>query len=263
MKHRKPRLFSDLRIVSLLVILMFLTSCSINYPEVRPSGDVGGVDICSEPLGVPGLIRQDLYHVVAPGETLWRISQMYEVDIETIKRANRIRDVRELEIGQKLYVPDAASRKEIITLYPSRKWKYIIVHHSATDEGNSEFFNKAHLRRGWAGVGYHFVIDNGTCGKDDGQIETTPRWIKQRNGAHCKANDMNEKAIGICLVGNFSEDKVSPRQMRSLVYLTKQLQDYYHIPRQRILGHGQVKGARTECPGKKFPWKTFYAHLKR
>ncbi|MCK4851786.1 MAG: N-acetylmuramoyl-L-alanine amidase, partial [Candidatus Omnitrophica bacterium] len=192
-----------------------------------------------------------------------RISRMYEVDIKTIKKTNRIKDVRDLDIGQRLYIPSAAPRIDIVTLYPGRKWKYIIIHHSATDHGNSEKFNRAHLNRGWKGVGYHFVIDNGTCGKDDGQIESTPRWIKQETGAHCKADGMNEKSIGICLVGNFSIDRVSPAQMRSVVYLVKQLKEHYNIPSSRILGHGQVPGARTECPGKKFPWKTFNSYLRR
>lgn len=186
---------------------------------------------------------------------------MYDVDIETIKKANRIRNVKKVEIGERLYIPGASPRKDVITLYPNKRWKYIIVHHSATDKGNSMQFNKSHLQRGWEGVGYHFIIDNGTYGKDDGQIETGPRWIKQKKGAHCKASDMNEKAIGICLVGNFSKGKPTRKQMDSLVYLVNKLRKYYNIPKRRILEHGQVKGAKTECPGTKFPWKQFKSRI--
>ena len=247
------------RIASLFIcifIITFLSSCATRAPRTpdqyviyeSPSGSV--------------LPRADLYHSVAPGETLWRIAKMYDVDIDTIKSVNRIHDVHDIEIGTRLRIPDAKQRKHVITLYPNRRWKYIIIHHSATDEGNSERFNKAHLNRGWKGVGYHFIIDNGTCGKDDGQIETSPRWLKQERGAHCKADGMNEKGIGICLVGNFSEERVSRRQMDSLVYLTDKLKRYYRIPDKNILGHGQVHGANTECPGTKFPWKTFRARLR-
>ena len=173
---------------------------------------------------------------------------MYEVEVGTIKRVNRIRDISDIDIGTKLYIPDAASRKDLVTLYPNKKWKYIIVHHSATDRGNSELIDIAHKRRGWKSGGYHFVIDNGTYGKDDGQIETSPRWIKQQNGAHCKAGEMNSKGIGICLVGNFSEDRVSPRQMRALLYLVKQLKDYYRIPSSRILAHrSEERRVGKEC----------------
>jgi len=208
-------------------------------------------------------LREGLYHSVAPGETIWRIAQMYEVNAETIKKANRIRNVRDLDVGKSLFIPGAAPMKHVITLYPGRRWKYIVIHHSATDRGNSLEFNKAHLRRGWKGIGYHFVIDNGTCGKKAGQIEMSPRWIKQADGAHCRANRMNERGIGICLVGNFSRDKVSRKQMDSLVYLVNKLRGFYHIPKKNILGHGQVQGAHTECPGKKFPWEKFQKQLGR
>ena len=207
--------------------------------------------------------RAGVYHSVAPGETLWRIAKMYDVDIKQIQKANNIGDVTDIEIGTRLYIPAAAARKHVITLYPSKKWKYIIIHHSATDIGNSQQFNTAHKNRGWSGVGYDFVIDNGTCGKADGQIETSPRWIKQQDGAHCKAGGMNSQGIGICLVGNFSQDSVSPRQLDSLVFLVDKLRDYYKIPDSRIMGHGQVPGASTECPGTRFPWATFRKRLSQ
>jgi hypothetical protein len=203
----------------------------------------------------------DVYHTIAPGETLWRISKMYNVDLETLKRVNRIKDVTDIEIGTKILISRGATRKDRLNLYPNACWKYIVIHHSATDEGSSAFFNIAHKKRGWKGVGYDFVIDNGTKGKRDGEIEMTPRWINQDVGAHCSAGKMNEIGIGICLVGNFSKEGVSPQQMKALVYLVNELQRYYKIPASRVLGHGQVRGATTECPGKRFPYSTFNAQL--
>ncbi len=236
-----------------------LSSCRAGHVAALP----GQTFTCAFPAAIPVGVRQGVYHSVAPGETVWRIARMYEVDADIIKEINNIKDVTDLEIGKRLYIPDAARRKDVITLYPGRKWEYMIIHHSATGRGNSSEFNRAHLKRGWKGVGYHFIIDNGTCGKDDGQIETTPRWIKQADGAHCKAGGMNSKGIGICLVGNFSRDKVSPRQMDSLVYLVNRLRKFYRIPKKNIMGHGRVPGARTECPGATFPWKRFRARLDR
>ena len=74
---------------------------------------------------------------------------------------------------------------------------------------------------------------------------------------------MNDRGIGVCLVGNFSNEKVSAKQMNSLVFLVNKLRKYYKIPKNGILGHGQVVGANTECPGKKFPWRTFKRKLGR
>lgn len=207
--------------------------------------------------------RHDVSHVIAPGETVWRLAKMYDVSTEEIIRRNKLDDPDRLKIGQKVSIPNAAPITPVVPLYPSTQWKYIVIHHSATDEGNALCFNEGHKKRGfYRGLGYHFVIDNGTLGKADGQIEVSPRWLKQEAGAHCKASKMNYRSIGICLVGNFNVDKVSSRQMKSLVYLVKRLESYYHIPPKHIVGHGQVRGARTDCPGKKFPWAEFWSALK-
>jgi len=251
------KIYLKLSLISISVVL--LASCSVTRHETLPQQPSA---ITTTPVIDTSIARQNIYHTVAPGETLWRICQMYDVDVKTIKKVNKVRDVTDIDIGTRLYIPEAAPRVELVTLYPSKKWKYIIIHHSATDTGNCQLFDAAHKKRGWKCVGYHFVIDNGTSGKEDGQIETSPRWIKQQDGAHCKAGSMNERGIGICLVGNFSSGDISPKQMRALVYLVKQLKEYYKIPSSRVLGHGQVSGASTECPGKNFPWKTFRAQLR-
>lgn len=212
------------------------------------------------PVIVP---RADVQHTVAPGETIWRLAKIYDVDSGAILRANSLKKSDTLRMGQCLRIPQAASPQPVIALYPNKKWKYIIIHHSATDEGSSLSFHHAHLDRGFEkGVGYHFVIDNGTKGKIDGQIEVSPRWIKQQEGAHCRADDMNTRSIGICLVGNFNYERISRKQKDSLVYLVNRLRRYYKIPLYRILGHGQVPGARTDCPGKNFPWGEFVRALR-
>jgi len=183
---------------------------------------------------------------------------MYDIETKDIMQTNALKRAKELKVGQHLRIPNAAPLKPIISLYPSKKWKYIIIHHSATDEGNALCFHRFHHQRGFTrGLGYHFVINNGTKGKLDGHIEVAPRWIKQQDGAHCKASGMNHKAIGVCLVGNFNEEPVSGKQMDSLIYLVNRLRKYYRIPVRSIMGHGQVPEAKTECPGKHFPWKKF------
>jgi LysM repeat protein len=123
------------------------------------------------------VLRQDVSHIVGPGETLWRISRMYDVPIKDISSVNNLK-TGTLEKGQRLLVPHAAPVVPVIPLYSSKKWKHIVIHHSATDEGNSLYFDKYHQGKGWEGIGYHFVIDNGTKGKQNGQIEVSPRWIK-------------------------------------------------------------------------------------
>jgi hypothetical protein len=142
---------------------------------------------------------------------------------------------------------------------PSRlekKWEAIIVHHSATRNGNSAIFDKKHREENhWDGVAYDFVIGNGTD-SGDGEVEVTFRWREQITGAHCKTpnNWANEEGIGICLVGNFDNTTPSASQMWSLAKLVRFLQSRYKIPTSRIYGHGSTPGARvTDCPGRMFP----------
>lgn len=246
-------------LLGLIIFLLSFFIASCTAPQVKtPSPYLPHV----QPYPVMPGPRGDITHVVAPGETLWRLSKMYDVSMQDISRANRI-DLKNpvLEKGQRVFIPNAAAVMPVVSLYPSRKWQYIIIHHSATDDGSSLSFDSAHGSKGWGGVGYHFIINNGSKGKADGQIEVSPRWLKQQDGAHCKADGMNHRAIGICLVGNFSKEPPTRRQMDSLAYLTNELRRYYRIPAERIKGHGQVSGAKTECPGNNFPWQDFRKRL--
>src|SRR5262245_20642940 len=57
-----------------------------------------------------------------------------------------------------------------------RDWKYVVVHHTATESGSVESIHESHLKNKdkngnpWLGIGYHFVIGNG-AGMPDGMIE--------------------------------------------------------------------------------------------
>ncbi len=138
-----------------------------------------------------------------------------------------------------------------------KKWVAVVIHHSATEKGNAAIFDKLHKEQNhWEGVGYDFVIGNGTD-SGDGQVEVTFRWRKQIPGAHCggtSGNWANKDGIGICLVGNFSYRVPTARQMQSLLKLVRFLQRRYRIPTSRIYGHNTTPGARvTACPGRKFP----------
>jgi N-acetylmuramoyl-L-alanine amidase len=140
-------------------------------------------------------------------------------------------------------------------------WTAIVIHHSATERGNAAIFDRMHREQNhWDGVGYDFVIGNGTD-SGDGQVEVTFRWRQQLTGAHCGGtpdNWANVDGIGICLVGNFQYATPTPRQMQSLVQLVRFLQKRYGISRDHVYGHSNTPGARvTACPGARFPMATF------
>lgn len=135
-------------------------------------------------------------------------------------------------------------------------WKYVLLHHSATESGSVASIDAEHRARRdasgnpWRGIGYHFVIGNGR-GMADGQIEPTFRWKDQSAGAHAGEATFNEQGIGICLIGNFDQAPPTEKQLAAARRLVGYLKGEFRIPADRVLKHGDVKA--TACPGKHFP----------
>ena len=246
--------------MNLLKAILILISITFFGCSSTPDGPLGSGVITGAGFSS---IRQDVYHEVARMETLWRISKMYGVDVQSITAANGLKDPTSISVGQKLLIPQAAAVRPVIPVYNKRRWSYIVVHHSATHDGSALTIDQLHYKRGFEnGLGYHFLIDNGTRGKGMGQIEIGPRWIKQANGAHANAAGMNENGIGICLIGNFSEARVPELQLESLEFLIHVLRNHYGISLDRVIRHRDVPGKNTECPGNYFPWDEFKRRLK-
>jgi len=135
-----------------------------------------------------------------------------------------------------------------------RDWEYIVVHHSGTSGGNAKIFDYYHAEeRGMEnGMAYHFVIGNGTD-SGDGQIEVGNRWRRQIQGGHLASETLNEIAIGICLVGDFSRSRLGPRQAASLIELVQYLRKMMPEQRLKFRTHREINTRPTECPGRLFP----------
>jgi LysM repeat protein len=237
-----------------LLLLIFQISGCVTPPTPPPP--------ITQPLGI--------YHIVGSGQTLYRISKTYGVDIRELMRLNNIRDPDQIGVGERLFIPRAGEPLVVkphrpLALEPIERlvgkrrywvnWQFITLHHSATLKGNAELFDRHHRRVGMGGLFYHFVIGNGT-NSGDGEVEVGWRWRRQieigRRGD-----------IQICLVGDFNRGKVSEQQFRSLVKLLEVLTQQYNIPLHRIRMHKDIKGEVTECPGRNFPFHRILAELGR
>lgn len=139
-------------------------------------------------------------------------------------------------------------------------WKYIVIHHSATNAGSVKAFHKFHSRQGYGGVAYHFVIGNGN-GMKDGEVKETFRWKQKIAGTHVSVNswEHNVFGIGICLVGNLEHSPPTKAQLAALKDLVTKLKMNYSIANKNIIGHKHVhyddasnKKEQTACPGKQF-----------
>lgn len=119
----------------------------------------------------------------------------------------------------------------------------IIIHCSATSEGKAfsvEDIRRWHLQRGFADIGYHFVIYL------DGSVHVGRPLAKA--GAHCKG--YNAHSIGVCYIGGVASDGKTPKdtrtdaQRRSLVRLITELRQQF--PKASVLGHREF--ANKACP---------------
>jgi N-acetyl-anhydromuramyl-L-alanine amidase AmpD len=130
----------------------------------------------------------------------------------------------------------------------------IVLHHSASADVPAAEIHSWHRAKGWAGIGYHFVIRKDGCIERGRPQETV--------GAHAGAA-VNGCSIGICLCGNFMLDLPSDAQLVSLVELVVWLKRYYQVPagaQIEVKLHREV--AATECPGTRFPVQQFIELLK-
>lgn len=221
----------------LTLFLVFMKGCA-HEPTISP-------------CRVRDTAHAPLYHRVEKGETLWSIGKTYGVSVEELIRINNIPDPARLRIGQMIRIRPDVPQPEAVQ---PRRWTHIVIHHSATEVGNAEIFDRVHRERGFRhGLAYHFVISNGTSGRRDGQIEVSYRWKNQLDSACTRCRKMQQSAISICLVGNFNYQFVSSRQFASLVRLIKELKRHYGIPPENIIPHRDID--KTYCPGRNFPWE--------
>ena len=80
-------------ILSAASCLLFLAGCA-TAPYARPL-------LAKPPLGMSGT-----YYKVEKGQTLWKVSKMYGVDLEELARVNRITDTTAIEAGQQIFIPN-------------------------------------------------------------------------------------------------------------------------------------------------------------
>jgi len=87
-------------------LILNLTGCATS-PLIRPA----------KPKGIPGI-----YHRVNKGQTLWRLSKIYNVDLDKLVSINRISDVRSIEIGQLIFIPNRLVKQKYTTSSTSEEF---------------------------------------------------------------------------------------------------------------------------------------------
>jgi hypothetical protein len=138
-------------------------------------------------------------------------------------------------------------------------WRSIIIHDTGTQTGSARAINRAHERLGRGGLGYHFVINNGSE-KEDGLIEVGFRWSKQLLGAYLRgpgADQWHRDSIGVVLIGDADNRQLTDAQFRELVWLVRQLQRRFDIPAREVY----VDLGESQGPARFFPHVRFQQQL--
>jgi len=87
----------------LMAAAMFSSGCASRqayYPPKSVPSSQPSAPPTTAPSGFTGV-----YHTVREGQTLWRISRTYGVDLETLQWVNDIEDVTQLRVGRVLFIP--------------------------------------------------------------------------------------------------------------------------------------------------------------
>ena len=80
--------------LTVISILAGLSACGTQSGNVRA------------PKRIPA---SGVHHTVQPGENLFRIGLIYNITVDTLVRANNLRDPGQLEVGQRIYIPGASA----------------------------------------------------------------------------------------------------------------------------------------------------------
>lgn len=123
----------------------------------------------------------------------------------------------------------------------------ITIHHDAivsTDLRSSadvarriESIRRSHVQRGWADIGYHYIVD------PSGRVWEGRSTAFQ--GAHVEDN--NENNLGVMVLGNF--DVHAPTQAATVAlerFVASRMQAY-RVPLSRVYTHKEIRS--TACPG--------------
>lgn len=73
----------------------------------------------STPPTPPSRPASNVFHVVKPGENLFRIGKAYDVPYEELAKANRLKDPGQIYVGQRLLIPGATRQLPVDTIVPA------------------------------------------------------------------------------------------------------------------------------------------------
>jgi N-acetylmuramoyl-L-alanine amidase len=139
------------------------------------------------------------------------------------------------------------------------KVKKLIIHHSLTKDGQVvdwTAIRKYHIEtNGWVDIGYHIGVEL-----------VGDKYVIQKGreeyiiGAHTLG--MNDKSLGICVVGNYDLAEPPEAALNLLAELCADICRRYRLTSDDIETHHKYAAYKT-CPGTQFPMDRLRAKVKQ
>ena len=99
-----------LTILFLAIVVAASSGCASRQAYYPPSS-VASADRTTTSKGFNGV-----YHMVERGQTLWRISKTYGVDLETLQWVNDVEDVTDLRVGRVIFIPGVSKALDMMSI---------------------------------------------------------------------------------------------------------------------------------------------------
>ncbi len=101
----------DLHAIGIAAIAFLISSCAATLPPERgPTAERPEPRRIAAPPEDPAPV---VVHVIAPGQTLWRIARAYGVDLARLAEANGIGDPARVEVGAAIRIPGASKLVDV------------------------------------------------------------------------------------------------------------------------------------------------------
>jgi len=113
------------------------------------------------------------------------------------------------------------------------KWDCIEIYNSGTRGGNIEQIASMERLNASEDINCHFIVCNGRGGQD-GQIQGTDRWQKQRPVTPDKSWYGSRKTLRICVVADGKTARPTDFQRKRLESLVNTLSKKFNILRERV-----------------------------
>jgi len=128
--------------------------------------------------------------------------------------------------------------------------RYIVIHHTdSLPTTTPQEIHAWHIKRGWAGCGYHYLAYS------DGTVYAArpSLWVPA-----C-VQGFNRQSLCVAAVGQFNDYSPSESHLRTLARLVARLRREY--PQAELVRHRDLNP--TACPGNAFPWRAFLEEVRR